>query len=229
MQRSTRHGELKGELRQKVEVTRLQLALASSKSKQRQEGIINSPPMRHGECRASTTHHGEHIHSGGELRRSNPSGWRGRNPLGKKAQLAMASTPTREASWVRKKYKRHFIIRSEGRYHIVRCHFRKRENRGKHRENQRSKEHKDWRKTQDQWDIMAWFHSISSFLLVRLPWQWVTKLFLLGLNVVNSISMYSLWLGCCVILIYRMILILFLFSVFWSYGFESWLENTFWI
>jgi len=40
MQRSTRHGELKGELRQKVEVTRLQLAMASSKSKQRQEGVV---------------------------------------------------------------------------------------------------------------------------------------------------------------------------------------------
>jgi len=35
MQRSTRHGELKGKLRQKVEVTRLQLAMVSSKSKQR--------------------------------------------------------------------------------------------------------------------------------------------------------------------------------------------------
>ena len=36
MQRLTRHGEL----RQKVEVTRLELAMASSKSKQRQEGIV---------------------------------------------------------------------------------------------------------------------------------------------------------------------------------------------
>jgi len=44
MQRSTRHGELKGELRQKVEVTRLQLAMASSKSKQRQEGIVTRLP-----------------------------------------------------------------------------------------------------------------------------------------------------------------------------------------
>jgi len=112
------------------------------------------------------------------------------------------------------------------------CHFRKGENRGKHRENLRSKEHKDWRETQDHWDIMAWFHSISSFLLVRLPWQWVTKHFLLGLNVVNSISMYSLWLGCCVILIYLMILMLFSLSMFdlmdlncdWKIHFESRLE-----
>ena len=44
MQRSTRHGELKGELRQKVEVTRFQLAIASSKSKQRQEGIVTRLP-----------------------------------------------------------------------------------------------------------------------------------------------------------------------------------------
>jgi len=44
MQRSTRHGELKGELRQKVEVTHLQLAMASSKSKQRQEGIVTCLP-----------------------------------------------------------------------------------------------------------------------------------------------------------------------------------------
>ena len=33
MQRTTRHGELKGELRQKVEVTRLQLAMAKSINK----------------------------------------------------------------------------------------------------------------------------------------------------------------------------------------------------
>jgi len=33
IQRTTRHGELKGELRQKVEVTRLQLAMASNISK----------------------------------------------------------------------------------------------------------------------------------------------------------------------------------------------------
>jgi len=44
MQRSTRHGELKGELRQKVEVTRLQLAMASRKGKQRQEGIVTRLP-----------------------------------------------------------------------------------------------------------------------------------------------------------------------------------------
>ena len=44
MQRSTRHSELKGELRQKVEVTRLQLAMVSSKSKQRQEGIVTHLP-----------------------------------------------------------------------------------------------------------------------------------------------------------------------------------------
>jgi len=44
MQRSTRHGELKGELRQKSEVTRLQLAMASSKSKQRQGGIVTRLP-----------------------------------------------------------------------------------------------------------------------------------------------------------------------------------------
>jgi len=111
-------------------------------------------------------------------------------------------------------------------------HWRKRENKGKYRENLRSKEHKDWRKTQDQWDIMVWFYSISSFLLVRLPWQWVTKLFLLGLNVVNSISMYFFWLGCYVILIYLMILMLFLLSMFdlmdlngdWKIPFESRVE-----
>jgi len=44
MQKSTHRGELKGELRQKVEVTRLQLAMASSKSKQRQEGIVTCLP-----------------------------------------------------------------------------------------------------------------------------------------------------------------------------------------
>jgi len=53
MQRSTRHGELKGELRQKVEVTRLQLVMASSKSRKawllashapwRVQGEHNSP------------------------------------------------------------------------------------------------------------------------------------------------------------------------------------------
>ena len=142
----------------------------------------------------------------------------------------MANTPTREASWVREKIQKAFQTdQRRGRGDHILCHFRKRENKEKHRENLRSKEHKDWRETQDQWDIMVWFHSISSFLLVRLPWQWVTKLFLLGLNVVNSISMYSLWLGCCVILIYLMILILLLLSMLWSYGFELWLKNTFWI
>ena len=45
LQRSTRHGELKGELRQEVEVTRLQLAMASSKSKQRREGIFTRPQL----------------------------------------------------------------------------------------------------------------------------------------------------------------------------------------
>jgi len=197
--------------------------MASRKSKQRQEGII--------------THHGEHIYSGGELRRPTPQSWRGRNPLEKKAQLVMASKPTREASWDRAGYIKAHLFISRGDYHIrssdsILGHQRKRENKGKHRENLRSKEHKDWRKTQDHWDIMAWFHSISSFLLVRLPWQWVTKLFLLGLNVVNSISMYSLWLGCCVILIYLMILILFSLSMFdlmdlncdWKIHFESRLE-----
>jgi len=44
LQRSTRHGELKGERRQKVEATRLQLAMASSESKQRQEGIVTRLP-----------------------------------------------------------------------------------------------------------------------------------------------------------------------------------------
>ena len=73
MQRSTRHGELKGELRQKVEVTRLQLAMTSSKSRAKAGRHSYSPPVRHGECRASTTRHGEHIYSGGELRRPNPS------------------------------------------------------------------------------------------------------------------------------------------------------------
>jgi len=145
----------------------------------------------------------------------------------------MASTPTREVSWVREKsIKDLFNQIRRGLIRRVLCHFRKGENRGKHRENLRSKEHKDWRKTQDQWDIMAWFHSISSFLLVRLSWQWVTKIFLLGLNVVNSISMYSLWLGCCVILIYLMILMLFSLSMFdlmdlncdWKIHFESRLE-----
>jgi len=66
MQRSTRHGELKGELRQKVEVTRLQLTMASNKSKQRQEDIVTRLS-----CAMAST---------------------GR------AQLAMASICTREAS-----------------------------------------------------------------------------------------------------------------------------------
>jgi len=166
--------------------------------------------MRHGECRASTTRHGEHIYSGGELRRSDPSELTWQKPTGEESSTRHGEhTYSGGELSQRKKYKR------------------PERNREKSRETLKSKEHKDWRKRQDQWDIMAWFHSISSFLLVRLPWQWVTKLFLLGLNVVNSISMYSFWLGCCVILIYLMILILFLFPMFWSYGFELWLKNTF--
>jgi len=97
MQWSTRHGELKGELRQKVEVTRLQLAMASSKSKQRQEGIVTRLP-----CAMASAGRAQlamaSIYSGGELRRPNPAKLTWQKPLGKKAQLAMASTSTREAS-----------------------------------------------------------------------------------------------------------------------------------
>jgi len=60
MQRSTRHGELKGELRQKVEVTRLQLAMASSKSKKRQEGIVTRLPCA---MAMAETHWGRKLNS----------------------------------------------------------------------------------------------------------------------------------------------------------------------
>ena len=168
---------------------------------------------------------------GRRVRRSNPQSWRGTNPLVKKPLLAMVSVSTWEASSDRTGHIKAYFVHFKRNNSLEDSlgHQRKRENKGKHRENLKSKEHKDWRKTQDHWNIMAWFHSIPSFLLVRLPWQWVTKLFLLGLNVVNSISMYSFWLGFCEILIYLMILILFLLPMFWSYGFESWLKNTFWI
>ena len=188
--------------------------------------------MRHGEYRASTTRHGEHMYSWGELRRPNPSELTWQRPTGEESSTRHGEhTYSRGELSQRKMYKRHFIHQEKTVIsdHIRPYYKRPERNRGKTEETKKSKEHKDWRKTQDQWDIMAWFHSISSFLLVRLPWQWVTKLFLLGLNVANSIIMYSLWLGCSVILIYRMILILFLLSMFWSYGFESWLKNTFWI
>jgi len=231
MQRSTRHGELKGELRQKVEVTRLQLAMASSKRKQRKEGMVTRLP-----CAMASAGRAQlamaSIYSGGELRRSIPSELTWQKPTGEESLTRHGEhTYSRGELSQRKKYKRPFN-QIRWRDHIRPDYLMPLEEerkQGKTRETLKSKEHKDWRKTQDHWDIMAWFHSISSFLLVRLPWQWVTKLFLLGLNVVNSIRMYSFWLRCCVILIHLMILILFLLPMFWSYGFEWWLKNTFWI
>ena len=129
----------------------------------------------------------------------------------------------------RKSIKANFIIslRIIISYHNI-SHFRERENRRNTERPLRSNEDKDWRDSQNHWDIMACFHSISSFLLVRLPWQRVARLFLLGLNVINSISMYSLWLWCCLILI---ILWCWGYSCFplQSYEFELLLKNAFWI
>ena len=106
-----------------------------------------------------------------------PQSWRGTNPLMKKPQLAMANEFTREASWVRTLfYKSQLVISFEegiiSYQRLLLGHFRERKQ-GKIRETLRSKEHKDWMDSQDHWDIMACFHSISSFLIVRLPWQWV--------------------------------------------------------
>jgi len=105
MQRSTRHGELKGELRQKVEVTRLQLVMASDKSKQRQEGIVTRLPC----AMASTTRHGKHIYSRGELRRPNPSELTWQKPTGEESSTRHGKHTYSRGEWSqRKKYKRPF-------------------------------------------------------------------------------------------------------------------------
>ena len=101
--------------RQKDEVTRLQLAMASSKSKQRQEGNQTHPQLAMASDQRAT-------HSRGELRRpKSPKSWRGTNPLVKKPLLAMASVPTREASWDRTGHiKAHFFFSGEiTSYHII--------------------------------------------------------------------------------------------------------------
>ena len=136
----------------------------------------------------------------GEKRRFGASGrWRGRNPLGKKADVAIATKilPGKKAKFCKsiKNLSSHF----RNIYYQILGHFRERKTGENTERPLRSKEHKVWRDSQDHWGIMACFHSISSFLLVRLPCQWVARLFLLGLNLINSTSMYSLWLWCCLI------------------------------
>ena len=85
--------------------------------------------MRHGACRASTTRHGEHIYSGGELRRSNPSELTWQKPTREESLTRHGEHTYSRGELSQKKYKKSFIIRSGGD-HIVRCHSRKRENKG---------------------------------------------------------------------------------------------------
>jgi len=77
--------------------------------------------MRHGECRASTTRHGEHIYSGGELRRSNPSKLTWQKPTGEESSTRHGEhTYSRGELSQRKKYKRPFKqIRWGERYHTI--------------------------------------------------------------------------------------------------------------
>jgi len=72
--------------------------------------------MRHGECRASTTRHGEHIYSGGELRRSNPSELTWQKPTGEESSTRHGEhTYSRGELSQRKKYKRSFIHEDQER------------------------------------------------------------------------------------------------------------------
>jgi len=74
--------------------------------------------------------------------------------------------------------------------------------------------------------------SISFLLLIRLPWEWVTKLSLLGLNEINSTSMLSFLVWYCMILVSHdidVILDLYAFNLmdlncYWKIPFESRLE-----
>jgi len=58
----------------------------------------NSPPMRHGEWRASTTCHGKHIYSRGELRRPNPSELTWQKPTGEESSTRHGESSQRKKS-----------------------------------------------------------------------------------------------------------------------------------
>ena len=107
-----------------------------------------SHPMRHGECRSSTTRHGEPTYSRDELRQPNPSELTWQKPTGEESSTRHGEhTYSQGELSQRKKYKRPFIhvrgdyqIRSD---HIRPYYKRPKRNKGKIRETKKSKEHKD--------------------------------------------------------------------------------------